>query len=218
MNSNPLPTNVKFTDSTQLPAMLWLVEGNIPRLYADPKGIPTIGIGVNVQVPQNMAAVLSQISVNNVNIFEKGAHPVLPGAGGPAALGGADLCVTYGAEGTMLKLLLAGVPQVISPWHVETFMAARRVEALQAGRVLKVPEAAEGLGSYLAQLYVDLGLKAQATAFAHRHAEYTGEQAVAAITHAIKIPQEQTDCRNSSPTVDAPNGREKVGVQSESFS
>jgi trimeric autotransporter adhesin len=73
MNSNPLPDKVKFTDPTQLPAMLWLVEGNVLRLYADPKGIPTIGIGVNVQVPQNMAVVLSQISVNNVNIFAAAA-------------------------------------------------------------------------------------------------------------------------------------------------
>jgi hypothetical protein len=46
MNSNPLPTNTNFTDPKQLPAMLWLVEGNIPRLYADTEGIPTIGIGV----------------------------------------------------------------------------------------------------------------------------------------------------------------------------
>jgi UDP:flavonoid glycosyltransferase YjiC (YdhE family) len=116
-------------------------------------------------------------------------------------LGDADLCVTYGAEGTMLRMLLAGVPQVISPWHVETFMAARRVDALQAGRILKEPLAADGLASYLEQLCVDPGLKAHATVFAQRHAAYSDEQAVAAITRAINTPLEQTGCRNSSSTV-----------------
>jgi UDP:flavonoid glycosyltransferase YjiC (YdhE family) len=41
----------------------------------------------------------------------------------------ADLCVTYGAEGTMMTFLAAGVPQVLVPWHVEAHMAARRVSA-----------------------------------------------------------------------------------------
>ena len=51
-------------------------------------------------------------------------------ASGPVsldALADADLCITYGAEGTMLSFLLAGVPQLISPWHVESYMAARRI-------------------------------------------------------------------------------------------
>lgn len=39
---------------------------------------------------------------------------------------GADLCVSYGAEGTMLSFLFAGVPQVISPYHVGTHLMARR--------------------------------------------------------------------------------------------
>ena len=90
-------------------------------------------------------------------------------------------------------------------------MAARRVDALQVGRILKEPQAAEGLAIHLAQLCVDPGLKAQATAFAHRHAESGGDQAVAAITRAINITQEKTDCHTA-------NGSEKVGVRSGAFS
>lgn len=45
----------------------------------------------------------------------------------------ADLCISYGAEGTMLKFLSAGVPQLVSPWHVETYMAVRRLEAAGLG-------------------------------------------------------------------------------------
>jgi UDP:flavonoid glycosyltransferase YjiC (YdhE family) len=40
----------------------------------------------------------------------------------------ADLCITYGAEGTMMRFLMAGVPQLISPWHVEALLIARRIE------------------------------------------------------------------------------------------
>jgi GH24 family phage-related lysozyme (muramidase) len=73
MNSNPLPVGAQYTDPNQLPAMLWLVEGNVLKLYADPKGIPTIGIGMNLEVPQNMALVLSQIDVNGVNLLSAAA-------------------------------------------------------------------------------------------------------------------------------------------------
>jgi hypothetical protein len=49
----------------------------------------------------------------------------------------ADLCMTYGAEGTIISFLRAGVPQLISPWHVETFMAAKRVELAHLGVVYR---------------------------------------------------------------------------------
>jgi UDP:flavonoid glycosyltransferase YjiC (YdhE family) len=53
-----------------------------------------------------------------------------------AALLDADLFLSYGAEGTMMRLLLHGVPQLISPWHVETYLAARRIDEAHLGRVL----------------------------------------------------------------------------------
>ena len=108
-------------------------------------------------------------------------------------LSDADLCVTYGAEGTMLKFLLMGVQQVISPWHVETFMAGRRLEALRVGRVLKESQAAEGLPAYLTELCADSGLRAQASAFARLHAGYSADQAVAAIVGTINTPRDPMD-------------------------
>ena len=45
----------------------------------------------------------------------------------------ADLCVSYGAEGTMLTFLQSGVNQLIYPWHVEAFMAGRRMQAAGIG-------------------------------------------------------------------------------------
>ena len=55
----------------------------------------------------------------------------------------ADLCLSYGAEGTTLSFLFAGVPQLISPYHVETHMAARRLEALGLGLSLDRTQTAE---------------------------------------------------------------------------
>ncbi len=45
----------------------------------------------------------------------------------------ADLCVSYGAEGTVATFLLAGVPQLLSPRHVEAHLAARRALATSCG-------------------------------------------------------------------------------------
>jgi UDP:flavonoid glycosyltransferase YjiC (YdhE family) len=129
-------------------------------------------------------------------------------------LGDADLCVTYGAEGTMLKFLLMGVPQVISPWHVETFMAGRRLEALRVGRVLKESQAAEGLAGYLTELCADSELKAQAGDFARRHREYVGEQPIAAISRAIGMAREAGECLSSKPMARTVEGCEEVVLRS----
>ena len=50
-----------------------------------------------------------------------------------SSLRDADLCLTYGAEGTILTFLLARVPQLVIPWHVETYMMVRRIEAMGVG-------------------------------------------------------------------------------------
>jgi UDP:flavonoid glycosyltransferase YjiC (YdhE family) len=48
----------------------------------------------------------------------------------------ADLCLTYGAEGTIFRFLLAGVRQLVAPWHVETYLAARQLEKVGVGTSL----------------------------------------------------------------------------------
>lgn len=88
-------------------------------------------------------------------------------------LADADLCITYGAEGTLLTFLLAGVPQLISPWHVETYMAGRRVEENGLGGMLP-----EGMTALAATQVVD-GLvhnrevRGRVESFAKRGAAYS---------------------------------------------
>jgi hypothetical protein len=63
-------------------------------------------------------------------------------------------------------------------------------KALRVGRVLKESQAAEGLSAYLTELCVDSELRAQASAFARRHAGYTTDQAVAAIVGTINTSRQ----------------------------
>jgi UDP:flavonoid glycosyltransferase YjiC (YdhE family) len=81
----------------------------------------------------------------------------------------ADACVSYGAEGTMAKFLLAGVPQLISPWHVEAHMAARRIEALGAAVVLRGEQNPELLRAALDSVCTAPEYKLAARDFATRH-------------------------------------------------
>jgi GH24 family phage-related lysozyme (muramidase) len=54
---------MSYLDPSPLPAMLTRVEGNKAVPYADSVGIATIGIGVNLAVPGNMALVLDQLGL-----------------------------------------------------------------------------------------------------------------------------------------------------------
>jgi UDP:flavonoid glycosyltransferase YjiC (YdhE family) len=85
-----------------------------------------------------------------------------------SSLADADLCVTYGAEGTLLRFLLMGVPQLISPWHVETYMAARRVEAAGLGASLGAEQTADSIATLIRKLTTDTQLRERTRAFAAR--------------------------------------------------
>jgi len=43
----------------------------------------------------------------------------------------------HAGRGSMMNFLMQGVPQLVSPWHVETFMSVRRLEANGFGTALK---------------------------------------------------------------------------------
>jgi UDP:flavonoid glycosyltransferase YjiC (YdhE family) len=90
----------------------------------------------------------------------------------------ADACVTYGAEGTALPFLLAGVPQLLTPSHIESQMVARRLEDTGAALVLRGPQTAEGVALMLEQVAGDGPYRVAARAFAQRHRDFQAEQAV----------------------------------------
>jgi len=79
-----------------------------------------------------------------------------------------SLCVSYGAEGTMAKFLLAGVPQLISPTQVEAHMAARRIESIGVGFTLHGVRTGTELASLIDVLIRDEQLHQRAKQFSRR--------------------------------------------------
>ena len=99
----------------------------------------------------------------------------------------ADLCITYGAEGTTLRFLLAGVPQLIAPWHVETYMAARRIEAFGCGLALTGSQTPQSVTERVSALCAGGEYRARARAFAECHRGDSCEETVREITSAIDV-------------------------------
>src|SRR5262245_8687294 len=79
----------------------------------------------------------------------------------------ADLCITYGAEGTMMHFIMSGVPQLLSPRHVEASMAARKIEAAGLGLVANVERSVE---KSIERLLADPLIKQAVQVFAMRAA------------------------------------------------
>nr|EUJ15077.1 UDP-glucuronosyltransferase [Ralstonia solanacearum P673] len=112
--------------------------------------------------------------------FDIVTHPV---ALGPV-LQDADLAVAYGT-GTMADALLAGVPLLMAPQVVEQALAAKRIEALGAGILWAPPRTPESARSVLARVLGNSALRHNAQQFAHRHREFTQEQAAFDTANAV---------------------------------
>jgi UDP:flavonoid glycosyltransferase YjiC (YdhE family) len=91
----------------------------------------------------------------------------------------AELCITYGAEGTMLRFLAAAVPQLISRWHVETYMAARRIEATGSGASFADVATEHSVRESILRLSSDSNMRAGAARVAQHLANYDAAQTVA---------------------------------------
>ena len=70
----------------------------------------------------------------------------------------------------MLSILFAGVPQMISPHHVETYMAGRRIESLGLGVSLRAPQKAESIRETIQSTLARDDLVANARSFSATHA------------------------------------------------
>jgi UDP:flavonoid glycosyltransferase YjiC (YdhE family) len=86
----------------------------------------------------------------------------------PALVSGANVCVAYG-EGTAATFLLAGVPLLLVPGHMEALMAARRVEALGAGLVLQGEQTSKDISELLDEVARNPHYQKHAQFFADKH-------------------------------------------------
>jgi hypothetical protein len=71
MSYSVLENNASYSDSGQLPAFLSYREGDAAFVYDNGAGNPTIGIGLNLLTPANMAVVLNQMSYNGQTVFQR---------------------------------------------------------------------------------------------------------------------------------------------------
>lgn len=96
----------------------------------------------------------------------------------PPLLAEADLAIGYGNSGFSTQALLAGVPLLMRPRHVEQAIFARRVEAAGAGRLLGGPLDADGVAAAVRALLDQPACREAARAFRDRYRHATPERAV----------------------------------------
>lgn len=95
-----------------------------------------------------------------------------------ALLTAADACVSYGAEGTMIRFLLAGIPQIVVPGHVEAAMASARFERLGVALVLRGAQNAASISAGLHFLHSHAEFRDRAQSFSERYREWQPQAAV----------------------------------------
>jgi UDP:flavonoid glycosyltransferase YjiC (YdhE family) len=87
----------------------------------------------------------------------------------PLAASSADAAVLHGGHSTTAAMLLAGVPVLLLPEHVEQFLIGRNAAALGVGAALNLSTPAPQLPSILEALIGDPRYEANARVFAQRH-------------------------------------------------
>ena len=104
----------------------------------------------------------------------------------PPLLQQADLAIGYGNAGFSTQALLAGVPLLMRPRHVEQALFAQRVEALGAGRLLAGRLDTQGVVAAVQALLDEPACRQAARAFAQRHRDFTPQAAIDKTLAAIE--------------------------------
>lgn len=87
-------------------------------------------------------------------------------------IGSCDLAVCHAGHGTLGAMLMAGVPMLMLPFHVEQHLAANRVAKLGAGTVVDIQSTPDDFAPLFETLLDDPAFKRNAQAFAARHADF----------------------------------------------
>ena len=108
----------------------------------------------------------------------------------PLALGSllkeADLMICQAGGGTMNEALLAGVPLLGVPAHVEQYWAAQRVEQLGAGMSMGTDRHPDVFKRMIETLIDIADLRSGAQTFARTHAGFHPDQAVGATVNVLE--------------------------------
>ena len=93
-------------------------------------------------------------------------------------IGDCDLAVCHAGHGTIGAFLLAGVPLLLLPLHVEQALAALRVADLGAGLMVNTENPPEDYAPVFEALLNEPKFGEQARTFAAKYAEFTQEKQV----------------------------------------
>jgi UDP:flavonoid glycosyltransferase YjiC (YdhE family) len=87
-----------------------------------------------------------------------------------------SLCVSYSPAATVSTTLLNGIPQLLSPSHLETELTASRVQTLGAGLTLRADQSESVVRTVLNGMLRAPGFGARAAAFAEKYRKYNPAQ------------------------------------------
>jgi hypothetical protein len=106
-------------------------------------------------------------------------HPAIHYSAEPVnldlAFAEASMCVGYGGDATVSQALLAGVPMLLAPMHVEQFLRARAVERMGAGLNIAAMRQPLDYGALVRQVVHGPSYHAAAKSFAARYADFHHE-------------------------------------------
>ncbi|MBI3140801.1 MAG: UDP-glucuronosyltransferase [Rhodocyclales bacterium] len=108
-----------------------------------------------------------------------------------------DLAVCHGGHGTTAAFLLAGVPLLLLPSHLEQYLVARNVVALGAGMLLGPEAAGEGFAGPLDALLRRPDAAVRAQAFRERYRAVNTEDTV---LHVAQRLAELAQSRTATPS------------------
>ncbi|MBI5040889.1 MAG: hypothetical protein HZB57_06740 [Gammaproteobacteria bacterium] len=97
-----------------------------------------------------------------------------------------DLAICHAGHGSVAALLLGGCPLLLLPMQPEQALVARRMEALGAGRAVYPDQAPPDYAQLVSMLLADVSLRAAATAFAARHADFDEARQFARVTECCE--------------------------------
>lgn len=83
-----------------------------------------------------------------------------------------DLAISYAGHGFVSAMLMAGVPLLLLPTHLEQFLLSRRICEIGAGVLINPESAAPDYKKLLADMLANAAFKQAATSFAAKYATF----------------------------------------------
>lgn len=143
------------------------------------KALTDLGCRALVCVPGIAEQQRKQLETASLVISDK---PIKLGS----VLDKCDLAICHSGHGITAQVLMAGVPMLMFPNHLEHYLLALRVQTMGAGKLVNLEAPPVDLTALIQDMLGTAEYKAQAQAFSNRYGNLTPAQRVAAIADRIE--------------------------------